>query len=311
VEPATLAVAVTATRLTKEFANGFIVDKILENRQETLTLGQTITMATDGMWQLTFSAPGAADDLTRTYWVGVPAVTATITDPTEPFEQSLLVTARSSDPTARLFGSLDGVAWTEGATITITHDAAVSFIALTPSGIASTIATRSFTKTHPVDDTATADAIRHFLAGRIDVTEYVSYSQQFGFFTPFALFLVDGDWVLDPNRPARRLPQPALADATDQRAAGSGLPLIRVRAGDPLPGPHPGPITIVIEASELDKPVTVYYTRDGSLPTPRSASFTGHAQFDITENGNHTIACNTTDSDGREHYQAFPYTVTQ
>ena len=308
VEPAALAVAVTATRLTKEFANGFIVDKTLENRQETLTLGQTITLATDGMWQLTFSVAGAADDLTRTYWVGVPAPTATITDPTEPFEQSLLVTARSSDPTARLFGSLDGIGWTEGATITITQDAAVSFIALTPSGIASTIATRSFTQTHP--DTATADAIQHFLAGRIDATEYVSYSQQFGFFTPFALFLIDGDWVLDPNRPARRLPQPAPADTTDQRAAGRGLPLIRVRAGDPQPGPHPGPITVTIEASELDKPVTVYYTRDGSLPTTGSASFTGHAQFDITNNGNHIIACYTTDRDSHPHYQAFPYTLT-
>ena len=180
------------------------------------------------MWQLTFSAAGAADDLTRTYWVGVPAVTTTITDPDEPFEQSLLVTARTSDPTARLFHSLDGVAWTEGATITITQDAAVSFIAITPSGIASAIATRSFTKTHPVDDTATADAIHHFLAGRIDATEYVSYSQQFGFFTPFTLFLVDGDWVLDPNRPARRLPQPAPAGAPDQTAAGSA------------PAPHPG-----------------------------------------------------------------------
>ena len=71
------------------------------------------------------------------------------------------------------------------------------------------------------------------------------------------------------------------------------------------------PIAIVIEAFELDKPVTVYYTRDGSLPTPGSASFTGHAQFDIAENGNHIIACYTTDSDGREHYQAFPYTLTQ
>jgi hypothetical protein len=239
----------------------------------------------------------------------VPAVTATITDPAEPFEQSLLVTARSSDPTARLFGSLDGVAWTEGATITITQDAAVSFIALTPSGIASTIATRSFTQTHP--DTATADAIQHLLAGRIDATEYVSYSQQFGFFTPFTLYLIDGDWVLDPNRPARRLPQPAPARARDETAAGSGLRVIRVRAGDPQPGPHAGPITVVIEASESDKPVTAYYTHDGSLPTRESASFTGHAQFDMTEGGNHIIACYTTDRDGREHYQAFPYTLTQ
>jgi hypothetical protein len=35
----------------------------------------------------------------------------------------------------------------------------------------------------------------------------------------------------------------------------------------------------------------VYYTRDGSLPTRGSASFTGHAQFDMTEDGNHIIAC--------------------
>jgi hypothetical protein len=55
----------------------------------------------------------------------------------------------------------------------------------------------------------------------------------------------------------------------------------------------------------------VYYTRDGSLPTRGSASFTGHAQFDITDNGNHIIACYTTDSDSRPHYQAFPYTLTQ
>ena len=31
----------------------------------------------------------------------------------------------------------------------------------------------------------------------------------------------------------------------------------------------------------------------------------------MTENGNHIIACYTTDSDGRQHYQAFPYTLTQ
>lgn len=83
-----------------------------------------------------------------------------------------------------------------------------------------------------------------------------------------------------------------------------------MRASDPQPGPHPGPITIVIETSDTDKPVTVYYTRDGSLPTRESASFTGHVQFELTEDGNHIIACYTTDRDGRPHYQAFPYTLT-
>jgi pimeloyl-ACP methyl ester carboxylesterase len=156
VVPTTLVVTVTSTRLTKEFVNGFIVDKILENRQDALTTGQALTLDTAGMWQLTFSAAGAANDLTRIYWVGVPAVTTTIAEPDEPFIESLLVTARASDPTARLFHSLDGVVWTEGATLAITRDSAVSFIAINPSGIASPIATRSFTKTHPPDDTAPA-----------------------------------------------------------------------------------------------------------------------------------------------------------
>jgi hypothetical protein len=309
VEPATLAVAVTATRLTKEFVNGFIVDKILENQQDTLAHGQTLTLATVGMWQLTVSAAGATDDLTRTYWVGVPAVTTTIAEPDEPFTASLLVTARTSDPTARLFHSLDGVAWTEGATVTITQDTAVSFIAINPSGIASPITTRSFFKAHRPDDTATADVLQHFLAGRIDATGFVSLSQQFGFFTPFALFLVDGDWVLDPNRPARQRPQPAPARHVDEAATDTGRPLIQVRAGDPQPGPHAGPVTVTIEASDTDGPVTVHYTRDGSLPTRGSASFTGQGHVEMAEPGNHVIACYATDHDGHEHYQAFHYTL--
>jgi len=311
VEPATLVMTVTATRLIKQFVNGFIVDKILENQQDTLAHGQTLTLATAGMWQLTFSAAGATDDLIRTYWVGVPAVTTTIAEPDESFTESLLVTARTSDPTARLFHSLDGVAWTEGATVTITQDTAVSFIAINPSGIASLIATRSFTRTHPPDDTVTADVLQHFLADRIDATEFVSLSQQFGFFTPFALFLVDGDWVLDPNRPARQRPQPAPACDVDLAATDSGRPLIQVRAGDPQPGPHPGPITVTIEASGTNGPVTVYYTRDGSLPTRGAASFTGHGQLDMAEPGNHVIACYATDRDGHQHYQAFHYTLAR
>jgi pimeloyl-ACP methyl ester carboxylesterase len=311
VEPAALVVAVAAIRLTKEFVSGFIVDKILENQQDTLTRGRTLTLATAGMWQLTFSAAGATDGLARTYWVGVPAVTTTIAEPDEPFTESLLVTARASDPAARLFHSLDGGAWIEGATVTITQDTAVSFIAINPSGIASPITTRSFTKTHPPDDTVTADVLQHFLAGRIDATEFVSLSQQFGSFTPFALFLVNGDWVLDPNRPARQRPQLAPAGHVDEAAPDRGRPLIQVRAGDPQPGRHPGPITVTIEASDTDEPVTVYYTRDGSLPTRESANFTGHGRFDMAEPGNHVIACYAADRDGHEHYQAFHYTLSQ
>ena len=239
VEPATLGVEVIATRLTKEFVNGFIVDKILESRQETLAHGQTITLATAGMWQVTFSAAGAVDDLVRTYWVGVPAVTTTIAEPDEPFTESLLVTARTSDPTARLFHSLDGVVWTVGATVTITQDAAVSFIAINPSGIASPIATRSFTKAVPWDDTVTADAPQHFLAGRIDATEFVSLLPAVRLLHPVRA--VPGGRRLgarpEPTGPAT--PAPAPARAVDETAAGAGRSLIRCAPAIHNPGGTP------------------------------------------------------------------------
>ena len=306
-EPDTLVMNVAASRVTKAFANGFIVDTVLESRQETRTSGQAITLASDGMWQLTLSVAGAVDDLARIYWVGVPAVTATIAEPDEPFDASLLVTARILDPTAELYHSLDGAMWNAGATVTITEDAAVSFIAINSGGISSQVATRSFTKLIRWDETVAADAIRHFLAGRIDATDYLAYSQRFGFFTTFALYRVDGQWVLNPDRPARlRLSQTPRASAIEETTA-----FIRVRAGDPQPGEHRGRVSAVVEASHSNGPVTVYYSQDGSVPDNGSASFTGHRQFDLAEEGNHIIACYAKGSDGREHYQVFHYTLAR
>ena len=66
----------------------------------------------------------------------------------------------------------------------------MSFIAINPEGVASPVVSRAFTKLIPYDDAVTADAIEHFIAGRIDVNEYLAYSDQFGFFTPFTLYLV-------------------------------------------------------------------------------------------------------------------------
>ena len=196
--------------------------------------GQPLTLATAGMWQVTFRAFGAVDALTRTYWVDVPAVTVSITAPDEPFPDSLLVMAGTSDAAARLFHSLDGIVWTEGATVTITEDAAVSFLAIKPDGIASTVTTRSFTK-RPWQATVTASATDHFLAGRIDATEYVTLTGRFGSFTPFALFLVAGEWVLDPGHPAALTTPLPPAEATET-APTAAPPLIRVRPADPHPG---------------------------------------------------------------------------
>src|SRR4051794_12074108 len=309
VDPVTLGVAVEANRLTKQFANGYILDEVLESRQETLADGQPITLTTAGMWRMTFTAAGAVDDLIRTYWVGVPAVTVTITAPDEPFIDSVLVVAATSDPTARLFHSLDGVVWTEGATVTILEDAAVSFLAINPDGIASAVATRSLTK-RLWDATVTASAINHFLAGRIDATGYVTLSQRFGFFTPFALFLVAGEWVLDPSRPAPVGPPSPPGEAPAEATTG-GAPPIRVRPADPQPGQHAGPVTVAIEAADAEGPLTVYYSRDGSLPTRESARFDGTAPFQLGPEGNHVIACYAVDHAGGEHYQAIPYTITR
>ena len=68
---------------------------------------------------------------------------------------------------------------------------------------------------------------------------------------------------------------------------------------------------MVIEAVGAEEPVTVFYTRDGSIPDSASASFTGRGQFELTEAGNHGIACYARDSDGNENYQVFHYSLTR
>ena len=90
VDPPTRAVAATASRITKAFIAGFVIDKIPEAQHLTLFDRQSITLASSGMWQLTLRVDGATDDLVRTYWVDVPAIVTTIqTDNTAPFENSL------------------------------------------------------------------------------------------------------------------------------------------------------------------------------------------------------------------------------
>jgi hypothetical protein len=304
VEPAELTVDVLADRLTKAFVNGFIVDTILETRQETVRGGEPLALGSTGMWQVSVSAPGAVDDLVRTYWVGVAPITTTIDQPTRPFSGSLLVTARASDPTARLFHSVDGVVWAEGATVTITQDTTVSFTAINPDGIASAVESRSFTRTPRWDATVTADVVQHFLNDRISAAEFVTYSRQFGFFTPFALYRVAGSWVLDPDRPTELIRRTPAGGPADQA-------LVRVRPGDPQPGEHRGPITVTIEIAGAGGPATGYVTRDGSRPDGGSTAFTGEHRFELVDRGNHVIACYVVDNEGTGHYQAFPYTLAR
>ena len=320
VEPPETTVSVTSSRLLKSYQAGYLVDEVGESRTETVGNGQAISLANAGRWEVVATAAGSAPDQARTYWVGVQSSVASIvTDNTEPFDGTLLVTGRASDLTATLYYSLDyptaNSTWNVGAAVTITEDSTVSFIAINPQGVASEIVSRTFTKRVPWDDAVTANAIDHYLAGRIDVNEYLAYSDQFGFFTAFTLYLINGDWVLNPN-----VTVPPVGTSPSARLAGGPL-LIRVASDSPQPGQHAlhpdHQFAIVIEGVVLTDdapPFSVHYTRDGSIPTTASPSFDGDAgvasaRFEFAEPGNHVIACFATDGRGNTDYRAFAYTL--
>ncbi|MET0966856.1 MAG: hypothetical protein ABWZ02_10685 [Nakamurella sp.] len=328
VQPPDSTVSMTSTRVLKSFQAGYLVDEIGETTTETVRNGETVSLVNAGRWEVAVTAVGSAPEPVRTYWVGVrSSVTSIVTDNTDPFDSSLLVTGRATDVTATLYYSLDyptaNSTWNVGAAVTITEDSTVSFVAINPQGVASEIVSRSFTKRVPWEDAATANAIDHYLAGRIDVTEYLAYSDQFGFFTAFTLYLIEGDWVLDPNGSPVPSPELTAAERVSAARPAVGPLLVRVAADSAQPGHHPidteSPFAIVIEGVVLDSPatpITVHYTRDGSIPTGSSPSFGGDAgvasaRFEFTEPGNHVIACFATDARGNDDYRAFAYTLTR
>jgi hypothetical protein len=271
VTPATLTVEVTAARVTKAVSNGALAVTTLDSQHHTLHDGDTLTLSTDGQWELTFSTPGAVDDEIRTYWVGIPAVDATITTSNAtPFPTSLTVMATTSNPRANLYHSLGGDLWNEGANISITDDAVVSFIAIDPSGVTSQIVSKPFRKAVPPQAQVTANVNEHFLAGRIDVNEFLTYFNQFGL-TRFTLFLVHGDWVLDPQQPiaARTAPQPAASHDS---------------------GTFRDPVTITLSAGDsVDPNPQIYYTTDDSDPTTDSPRFAGSGRIRLAGSGPRTV----------------------
>jgi hypothetical protein len=271
VDPADTPVELAATRVTKALSNGLISVTVLESLQRILGNGETVTLSTDGMWELVFRAPGAVDDMRRTYWVGVEPIEATIvTDNATPFQGSLTVVATTSNPRASLYHSLGGDLWNEGANVSITDDAVVAFVAIDPSGTASEVVSRSFKKRVAWEVQATANVNEHFIAGRIGVNEFLTYLGQFGL-APFTLYLVDGDWVLDPRQPvpSRVAPRPAASHES---------------------GTFSEPLTVTLSArDEVDPNPRIYYTTDGSDPTPDSPFFAGSGQLRLAGSGTKTV----------------------
>jgi pimeloyl-ACP methyl ester carboxylesterase len=272
IDPPDKIVSYFAKRVTKEMRNGNVIEEQAEQIEGDLSNGQALTLSTDGMWEVIFSVEGATDDIKQTYWVGVKAIEVTIvTDNSTSFEKSLNVIATVSNPRARLYHSLNGKSWSEGANVAIIEDAVVHFIAMDPDGIASQIVSKLFKKRIASDDSETANVNEHFIAGRIDVNEYLTYSRQFGFFTPFTLYLVNGAWVLDPDHPIESALAPVLAVSHDSEMFTE-------------------PITVTLSArDEADPNPKIYYTKDGSRPTTRSPFFRGSGQIRFDTSGAKTL----------------------
>jgi hypothetical protein len=281
VTPASLTVEATAARVTKAVRNGALAVTTLDAQQRTLHDGDTITLSTDGQWELTFSASGAVEDEIRTYWVGIPAVDATIiTSNATPIQTSLTVMATTSNPRASLYHSLGGDLWNEGANVSITDDAVVSVIAIDPSGVTSEIVSKPFRKAVLPQAQVTANVNEHFLAGRIDVNEFPTYFNQFGL-ASFTLFLVDGDWVLDAQQQigARTAPQPAASHDS---------------------GTFRDPVTITLSAGDnVDPNPRIYYTIDGSDPTTDSPCFAGSGRIRLAGSGPRTVKYFARNSSGQ------------
>ena len=164
--------------------------------------------------------------------------------------------------------------------MSITDDAVVSFIAVDPSGVTSQIVSKPFRKAVAPQAQVTANVNEHFLAGRIDVNEFLTYFNQFGL-TRFTLFLVDGDWVLDPQQPiaARTAPQPAASHDS---------------------GTFRDPVTITLSAGDsVDPNPQIYYTIDGSDPTTDSPRFAGAGRIRLAGNGPRTVRYFARNSSGQ------------
>jgi pimeloyl-ACP methyl ester carboxylesterase len=310
VAPATVSVDYVAERIVKRFDGGFIGRTVIEARTGTLTDGQSLTLATNGQWELLFRAAGA-EAVQRTYGVDITLPEVRIlTDGTTPFRDSLDVSASTTRGT--LYHSTNRENWFVGSVISINRAATVSFIAIDSDGIASPIVSRAFEKEIPWEDKQTATLTEHFIAGRLIVNQYVALGLELGFNAVITLYLVGGTWVLNPEVP-RAIRSAALPVSGRSAALDAGGAGISIRADGPS-GAHAKAFDVTISASgSAGEALTVYYTEDGSDPSDRNNakrhSFDTRKTFTIRGNGRHSVLCHAQDSAGNAVFEAFAWSI--
>jgi hypothetical protein len=305
VEPADAPVIYRAERITVHFEAGYISRTALETRTGNLADGESLTLASDGEWQVVFSGDGA-QAVQRTYGVNVtiPEVTILTSNQAE-FVRSIQVDAKSTAGT--LYHSTDETHWMPGASIKLERTATVSFIAIDSSGLASPIASRPFARGLGYDDIQTSSLTEHFIAQRLAVSDYVSLGLELGFNSVITLYQVDGKWVRDPD--------PAIAVPAARAAAfAAAIPHAVILTADHPSGEYASGFGVTIQAaSPAAGRVRVYYTTDGSDPSdeknPNRGSFTGQRNFAIEGNGHHSVLCYAQDTSGNRKFDSFAWSI--
>lgn len=308
VTPPDAAVSYHAERLTKEVQAGFLVTDPVETRGGYLADGQSLVLDRDGAWDLRFTAASGAP-LERTYGVKVEIpLLEILTGSASPFQGSLEVRTRATKGT--VYHSQDKTRWLAESNPTIHDTTTLHFIAIDADGLCSAMLSGTWEKKAP--EFVKASLTEHFVAGRIDVKEYIDLTLQLGAFAVITLYRIGGEWVRDPDTPEAAPKPPALA-AGAASAAAPPAPAPAIRCTHPSGSYAAGFDTEIAAPSGAGPDAVVYYTEDGSDPAdaknPNRKSFEGSKRFSIRGNGRHALLCYAKDAQGKDSFASFGWRI--
>ncbi|MFC5460448.1 alpha/beta fold hydrolase [Massilia niabensis] len=276
VSPAGATVDYAARRLTRAVQAGYLVETVAEAHEGALSNQQSLTLAHDGAWDVTFTA-GSGEPLARTYGVNVlvPEL-AILTDNGTPFQGSLEVKTMTSKGT--VYYSTDKTEWLARSNPIIHETTTLYFIAIDAEGLASPIVSRTYEK--KAVEFVKASLAAHFIAGRLDVSGYLDLTRQLGANAVITLYFVNGEWVRDPDVTEVALAPPDISISDEG-------------------GVKDAPVTVALAAHHAtDSAPTIYYTLDGSPPTRRSPCFTSSGLIRLDSAGTTTLTCRACDAAG-------------
>lgn len=266
-DPEDTTVHYEAKRVTKTIT----LDKIVTRTEGEPLIGsvgngQTVALAADGMWEVKFTADGA-QDINRTYWIDVvPPHVEIITDNTVPFENTLEVQVKTDIGTLFMNNSgYDDDGWQRISKIVIKEDTVIKAIALTSSGIASGIVTKKYK--HVVHEQAVGTVTEHFVAGRLDINDYLRYGSKYGYIQAFTLYKINEQWTDDPYTSTLDEVPPEVVCSHEE-------------------GTYEEPINVILSATDAADPAPrIYYTLDGSTPTTSDAFFVNQGGIEMKTAG--------------------------